>query len=145
MSNLNELKRFENDLKANKELRKKLDEAVKRIAAEGLAQSDGEVMAAAAKELGYDVSVAALEQAKAEAETLDPEELAAVAGGVEHKQLCSSDYGCAGIVNDAYTDEYDHDSWCVTAWHCYAATLHTDAQDKDVSCWQDYKCLWLNN
>ena len=126
MSNLNELKRFENDLKANKELRKKLDEAVKRIAAEGNAQSDGEVMAAAAKELGYDVSVAALEQAKAEAETLDPEELAAVAGGIEE-------------------DEYGHDIFCLAVWHCLTVTLHTESENKSVACWADYWCSIFNN
>ena len=145
MSNQNEVKRFENDLKANKELRKKLDDAVKRIAAEGLAQSDGEVMVSAAKELGYDISITALEQAKAEAEALDPEELAAVAGGVENQDLCSSIYACDDIFNETYIDEYGHDSWCMTAWHCLAATLHTDAQDQDVTCWKDYQCLWLNN
>ena len=130
MSNLNELKRFENDLKANKELRKKLDEAVKRIAAEGLAQSDGEVMAAAAKELGYDVSVAALEQAKAEAETLDPEELAAVAGGFGDKE-----------------DGDGHDAWCLTLWHCFATTLHTtsDEDNEKATCWSDYRCMMFSN
>jgi hypothetical protein len=73
MSNLDELKRLENDMKAAEELRKKLEDPPSDIAAEGKAQNDGEIMAAAAKELGYDISIAALEQAKAEA--LNPAEL----------------------------------------------------------------------
>ena len=144
MSNLNELKRFEQDVNASKELKGKLDEICKRIAAEGVAQSDGDVMAAAAKELGYDVSVAALEQAKAEAEKLDPAALEAVAGGKEHPYGCTKDYACTGIIHAVTSDEYDHDGFCVTAWHCYMATLHTESKEQDISCWKDWSCWFVN-
>ena len=79
-----ELKRLENDLKANG----KLDEAAKRIAAEGKAQSDGEIMVTAAKELGYDISVTALEQARADAEPVPHEALAEATGGEKHYHYC---------------------------------------------------------
>ena len=46
MSNLVELKRFENDMRASVELQKKLDEAVARIVKEGKAGNDGEIMVA---------------------------------------------------------------------------------------------------
>ena len=130
MSNLNELKRFEQDLRASEELRKKLDEAVKRIAAEGKAQSDGEIMVKAAKELGYEISIAALEQAQAEAEHLDPAELGQVAGGLGDK-----------------VDGDDHDAWCLTIWHCFGATLHTTPSEdnRKVTCWSDYRCLMFSN
>ena len=145
MSNLNELKRFEQDLNADKALQKKLDEICSRIAEEGRAKSDGEVMAAAAKELGYDVSVAALEQARAEAEQLDPAELEKVAGGGRRgRPGCPQNAGslCSFSYRGSLWDE--HDSWCFTAWYCYAATLHSDTDDEDVACWSDYSCLKLH-
>ena len=68
MKHSEELKRLEEDLRGSEEIQKKLDEACRRIATEGKSASDGEIMVAAAKELGYDISIAALEQARAEAE-----------------------------------------------------------------------------
>ncbi len=130
MSSLDELKRFERDLKANEELQKKLDEAIKRIAADGQAQSDGEVMAAAAGELGYGISVTALEQAEAEGEIVDPGELELAAGGFGDK-----------------VDGDNHDAWCLTLWHCFATTLHTTSSkdNEKATCWSDYRCMMFNN
>ncbi|MBP3901881.1 MAG: hypothetical protein J6D53_10605, partial [Blautia sp.] len=68
---MEELKRFEDELKNNEELKKKFDEAIRRIAGEGLAKSDGELMSMAAKELGFDISVSASEKAKAREEVAD--------------------------------------------------------------------------
>ena len=152
MSNLNELKRLESDMKASEELRKNLDEAVRRIAAEGKAQSDGEVMVAAAKELGYDITIAALEQARAESEALDPEALKSVAGGMgdydcegnnymDNPSCDDNNYMCFANYHDRVEDEDEHGAWCFTAWHCFAATLHTDQMDKHIACWSDYKCM----
>ncbi len=56
---MEELKLFEADLRNNPELRKQLEEAIRRIAEEGQAQSDGEVMVKTVKELGYELSIAA--------------------------------------------------------------------------------------
>ena len=145
MSNLNELKRLENDLKSSEDLRKNLDEAVRRIAAEGKAQNDGEIMVAAAKELGYDITIAALEQARAETEALDPEELQAVAGGVDNhgKGRCDegANFVCSYVNRGFFEDEYEHDGFCFTGWHCYTVTLHTDTNEIDVSCWSDHRCV----
>ena len=143
MSNMDELKRLESDMKASEELRKNLDEAVRRIAAEGKAQNDGEVMVAAAKELGYDISIAALEQMRAETEDLDSEELQAVAGGVDNstKGQCDEDFICSFVDRGKFEDEKGHDGFCFTGWHCYTVTLHTDTNEIDVSCWSDHRCV----
>jgi len=78
---MDELKRFEDDLRNNAALRKRVNEACKRMTDEGQAKSDGEIVVAVAKELGYEFSIAALEQSQAEEQELDPEELEQVAGG----------------------------------------------------------------
>lgn len=124
---MEELKRLENDLKNNKDLQEKLDNTCKRLKEEGAFGSDGEIMVAAAKELGYEVTIAGLEQARAAAEELDLDALESVSGG---------DY--------MPTDEKGHDGWCVAAWHCFGVTLHTDAKSPDVSCWSDFLCIWIN-
>lgn len=149
MKHSEELKRLEGDLRGSEEIQKKLDEACRRIATEGKSASDGEIMVAAAKELGYDISIAALEQARAEAEELDPEALAIVAGGVdnsEHKTWCDdTNFSCFANYHERTEDEEGHGGWCFTAWHCVAATLHTDEHDPDIACWSDYKCILINN
>ena len=140
---MNELKRFENDLRASIELQKKLDEAVKRITEEGKAKNDGEILVAAAKELGYDISIAALEQAKAEAEPMDPAELEAVSGG---KKTHNSEYfnGCGLLWEQDNVDEYGHNMWCIATWHCLTALCHNDSKEKDITCWSDYKCVFIS-
>lgn len=144
MKQSEELKRFEEDLRGSEELRKRLDDVCRRIAAEGQVANDGEVMVAAAKEFGYNISIAALEQARAEAEELDPEALALIVGGVDNsgKDWCAdTNYTCFAAYHAMTEDESGHGGWCWTGWHCLAATLHTEAQDHDVSCWKDYTCL----
>ena len=149
MKHSDELKRLEEDLKGSEVLAKNLDEACKRIASEGQAESDGEVMVAAAKELGYDISIAALEQARAAAEELDPEALMSVAGGIDngdHKGWCDdNNFNCFTNYHQHIEDEDDHDGWCLTAWHCFATTLHTGQKDQDVSCWSDSTCVAFNH
>ena len=138
---MNELKRFENDLRGSEELRKKLDETAARIKNEGRVQSDGELLVAAAKELGYDFSIAALEKSKAEAEPLDPADFERVAGGSMGGLLPND---CMFIWDQKYRDENDHNGWCMTAWHCLAATLHTDTDNHDVACWSNYQCMAIS-
>ena len=122
MSNLNELKRFEDDLNSNEELRKKLEDAVKRLADEGKAQNDGEVMAAAAKELGYDISIALLEQAMADAEKLDADELDAVTGGAKKgDEWCVMDYSCFVPLNH---DREGHNNACFADYQCFSIYHH---------------------
>ena len=124
---MDELKRLENDTKKDGALLEKLNEAGRRLRDEGRYGSDGEIFVAAAKELGYDVTIAALEKARAEDEKLDMDALEAVSGG-----------------DSPAEDEKGHDGWCVTAWHCFAATLHTDAESPNVSCWKDFLCMFVN-
>ena len=127
---MEELKRFENELKNNEELREKLNTVIRRIVDEGKYGSDGEVMVAAAKELGFEITIASLEQARAEAEELDLEALKAVSGGQGNDSMP--------------TDEKGHDGWCVAVWHCFTAMLHTDTDSPNVSCWSDFLCTWFS-
>ncbi len=149
---MEELKRFENDLKNNVELRKKLEEALKRIAEEGQVKSDGEAMVQAARELGYEITIAALEQSKAAAEELDPEELQQVAGGddsqEEHlkklEEWCMVDYGCEYDYRKASDDNDGHDWLCLAVWHCFTAAIHTEGGTKYEACWSNHKCGFIN-
>lgn len=135
---MSDLKRFEQDLKNSAELRKKLDEIVLRLRNEGQMQSDGEAMVAAAKELGYAFTIADLERGAADDEELDLEEMDTVAGGKLHEGDT-----CAFFYHQIVTDGDDHNSFCITVWHCYSAMLHTDAgKDKyGTACWSDYNCV----
>ncbi len=127
MANENNLKRFMADLEASEELRQKLDETVERIVKTETFASDGELMMAAAAELGYEISAADFERTAAEAEDLDDAELEGVAGGWN------------GLL-DLREDEHGHDEWCLFVWHCYTAVLHTESYVSYVSCWKDYHC-----
>ncbi len=121
MSKSEEILRLERDLSEQPELREKLEAEMKRIAEAGEAESDGEVMVKATAALGYTITLEELERSAADLEKLDDEELKA-AGGWS-------------------TDEKGHDDECLTAWHCYAATLHSDTESKVVSCWKNYLCF----
>ena len=126
MSRFEEIKRFDAALNASEELRRDFEETCARIAKEGEARSDSEIMAKAAAELGFNISAADLERSAAELQELDLDELENVAGG-------------------GGTDEHGFDTFCITAWHCFTAVLHTESQSKEVSCWSDYNCvLWSN-
>lgn len=141
---MEELKRFETDLKNSDELKQKLEAALKRLAEEDRAQSDGELMVIAARELGYDISIAALEKAEAEAQELDLNELEKAAGGVQ--EWCLGNYACIDLYNSPESDEYDHNGMCITVWHCLTAFLHTDHGDSNnVLCWSNYQCVKWNN
>ena len=81
-------------------------------------------MVAAAKELGYSISLAALERAKAEAEELDPEALNEAAGG--SIDWCIKEYECALTYITNKEDQDGHNMFCFTAWHCFTAVVHTE-------------------
>ena len=122
MSKSEEILRLERDMYEQPELREKLEAECKRIAEAGEAKSDGEVMVRAAAVLGYTITLEELERSAADRQELDPDELEDAAGGERRK------------------DEYGHEVWCLTAWHCHAVTLHTETTDKTVACWTDYRC-----
>ena len=97
MENREELKRFQEDMKADRELYRKLEEIGRRMLKEGSKESGNELMAKAAKELGYSVTAAELERAEAAAEELDDDQLEEVSGGsdarCDHGYDCSRSYG----------------------------------------------------
>ena len=74
------VRKFEKDLRGNEKLQKKLFEELAKIAKEKSAESDAEAMAKAAHALGYDFTVADMEKANAETQELDPEEMEQAAG-----------------------------------------------------------------
>ena len=104
----------------------------------------GPAMAQAAGTLGYNITIEELERAAAEMEALDDEELDVVAAGQNGRRdaNCIKDPICVRA-HQRLTDEKGHDVWCVTAWHCIAVTLHTDA-DARVACWSNKACVWVN-
>ena len=129
MTKTEEMIRFETDLNASAELREKLEATIKRIVGEGLADSDGELLEKAAAELGYQVKAAELERTLAEQAELSPDELEQIGAGVGHEE-----------------DQDGHDLWCLTAWHCYVATIHTTPPDggHETPCWKTYMCMFVN-
>ena len=106
------VRRFEKDLRGNKELQKKLLEELAKIAKGKSAESDAEAMAKAAQALGYDFTVADMEKAHAETQELDVEEMEQAAGGV-----CFADYDC------------------YTAWN------HDTPDQAGSACFSDYECM----
>lgn len=128
MSKSEEIIKFETALRASEEMRKKYEEACERIARETEGQSEGEVMSKAAAELGYTVSAADIERSMADSQELDLDELEKVAGG-----------------SSATTDENGNDIFCICAWHCFTAAIHTSSASKEVSCWSDYNCVKWNH
>ena len=120
------MKRLEADMASDKELREKFSKTIDRLAGEKTAQNDGELFAKAAQELGYSITAADFEKLDAEREEVSADELEQVAGGGSE-------------------DDKGHDNWCFTAWHCFAATLHTSTETKSVACWKDYGCYIVNN
>ena len=135
MNNKSEtIKRFEEALSADESLRNKFEAAIKKITDEGTAQSDGEVMVKAAKELGFEISIDEMERFFAEMQEIDDNELENVAGGRKIK----FDEG------SKRTDEYGRNLYCLGLWHCYTGFLHTDTESKEASCWKNYSCILAN-
>ena len=106
------VRKFEADLRGNEELQKKLFEELVKIAKEKSAESDAEAMAKAAQTLGYDFTVADMEKANAETQELDPEEMEQAAGG-----------------------------WCFADYDCYTAWNHDSPDQPGSACLKDYDCV----
>ena len=117
------LKEFDEALAKDEEMKKTFLETCQKIADAGEASSDGEAIMKAAEKMGYRLSLEEIEREAASAEVLNDEDLEQVAGGV-----------------NTYEDEYGHDAWCITAWHCYAITLFTEAKTK-TACFTNYYCI----
>ncbi len=138
MNRTAEMIRMESDLAASEELRGQLEAAMKRIAEAGEVKSDGEVFEKAAAELGYHITAAELERLSAENEAVSPDELDQVAGGVVYYPSKPSKGG--------KEDSDGHAVFCMAAWHCYTAMIHTKANQGNelVRCWKDYNCILVN-
>ena len=106
------VRKFEADLRGNEELQEKLYEELVKIAKEKSAESDAEAMAKAAQTLGYDFTVADMEKAHAETQELDPEEMEQAAGG-----------------------------WCFADYDCYTAWNHDSPDQPGFACLKDYDCV----
>ena len=91
MENREELKRFQADMTTDRALYRKLEEIGRRMLKEGSTESGCELMAKAAKEMGYSVTAAELERAEAAAEVLDDNQLEAVSGGgvLKDEEACT--------------------------------------------------------
>ena len=92
MSKSENILAFEAALKESKELLEKYNAAKKRIIENKEAANDDEVLVKAAAEIGYTLSIAELERVSAEAEELNDDDLAIVAGGA--RTPCLYNYDC---------------------------------------------------
>lgn len=88
----------------------------------------------AAAALGYTVTLEELERAAADLEKLDDDELNDVDGGC-NPVTTSKPIG---------KDEKGRDVVCLADWHCHIVTLHSETSSKDVACWKDYGCVFIN-
>lgn len=82
MTKSEEMKRLEADMASDKELREKFNKTVDRLAGEKTAQSDGELFAKAAQELGYNITAADFERLDAEKAEISADELEQVGEGL---------------------------------------------------------------
>ena len=146
MSKSEEMKRLEAAMASDKELREKFSKTVDRIAGEKTVQNDGDLFAKAAQEIGFNITAADFERLDAENEEVSTDELESVAGGVDNDNWCLKNYECYAVYecSRGEGDEYGHHNWCVTAWHCNSATLHTKTESDTVSCWKNYCCFLIN-
>ncbi|MBR3017816.1 MAG: hypothetical protein IKH57_12215 [Clostridia bacterium] len=151
MSKSEEILRLERDIDEQPELQEKLNAEIRRIAEAGEAQSDGEAMFKAVASLGYAITIEELERATADLEKLDDDELDAAGGQTISKGKSASnkykkrEENCGHFHNaNKAQDENGHDGWCTFAWHCLATILHSDATSKDVVCWSNYACHFVN-
>ena len=110
MENREELKRFQEDMRADRELYRKLEEIGRRMLKDGSKESGNELMAKAAKELGYSITAAELERAEAAAEELDDDQLDGVSGGFDESTWtdCTLNFACSNNVNKKDYDGYYH-------------------------------------
>ncbi len=75
------IRKFYEDLKADEEFKKKVQNAEKQLREENAGLSDNEIFARIAKDNGYDISVEMLEQIDVDGQKMDENELDMVSGG----------------------------------------------------------------
>ncbi|MBR2822194.1 MAG: Nif11-like leader peptide family RiPP precursor [Clostridia bacterium] len=123
------LKKFEEAMKESKALAEKFRVEFKRLITEKIASSDGEAVIKAAKDLGFEVTLADLEKAQAEAQNLDQEELNAVAGGGDDELFAPA--------------KERFETVCALDYSCHDIFLHNHKhkQGEKEPCWHDYLCM----
>lgn len=151
MGAVKDFKQFDSDMAASQELVEQYNQITRRIIEEKSADSDADIAIKAAAELGYTITVADLERARAQSESMDVDEMEAVAGGVE---VCWKDYTCVVAYETVTKDDDGHDFMCVASWHCLTAFMHTTPSDgyegddkrnnQNCNCWSNYCCLIVN-
>ena len=114
------MKRFLDDMKENKEMKEKYEALLVGFLAENKALSETEAIVKAASALGYDVTAAQIERYIADREEVDVDALDRVAGGAE-------------------TDD------CTVSYSCNMAFLHPDTGEKNKACFADYYCNAINH
>ena len=123
----NKLAQLESTLKENEELAAKYKEALASAKEAGM-KSDVEALAFAAKAVGVEISISQIEADLAQAQSLSDDDLNLVSGGVSYE--------------GEGEDEYGHDLWCVTIWHCYTISAHTETEHTAAACFNDYTCYF---
>ena len=118
------LKEFEEALSKDEALRNEYEAECKRIAEAKEAANDAEVMVKAAGKLGCELSIAELERGMAAKEDLSNDELEKISGG-----------------RVSTKDEYGHNKFCLTIWHCFIYSMHTASESKSGACLSDYMCV----
>ena len=122
------MEKVQEALKADKELQKKLEDEIRRLAGAGEASSDGELIAKALQAvLGVEIPLSEIEKAYAQSQKLSDEDLDKVAGGEDWDK----DY---------------YDDWCTFDYCCYTAFYHSEyAKGDQNACWSDYTCVFFNH
>ena len=118
-------------LEADKEKAEKFEQALAGDECKACG-NDAEAFSLAARAVGLEIAPEEVERAMAEGQELDTEELKKVAGG---KPTCDSFF-------ITVEDNDGHDGWCLTAWHCFVATLHTEGGTANEACFSDYACMY---
>ena len=117
------VKKFEQALRENKELAEQFAGELKRITEERSAGNDAEAMAKAAQALGFDLTAADFEKASAETQEIDPEELQQTAGG-----FCWGDYDCYTIYHHDTPD--DDKTACLFNHSCIIIAYEYNEEDE---------------
>ena len=119
------VKKFEKALREDEDLRARFAAEFKRISEEKSAGNDCEAYVKAAKALGFDLSLADVEKAVAEAQELDVEELGKAVGGVD---------------KDGKKDDV---GWCIDSWACFTLNHHDTPDREGYPCFADYDCITI--
>ena len=102
------LKKIEEALRGDRALAEKFKVELKRLIEEKSVANKDEALVKAAQEVGFEVSLADLDKAKAAVQELDPEEMSKVAGGEDDKPFAPAEEVGNCFIN--YLGE------CTSAW-----------------------------